>query len=102
MQKRQTCAFGIIACHHLVQNKSSIPDEFKSQVLQTIYALTGCDFISFFKGIGKNYFLSVFFQYSAFISSGAEQTPGTLADVNINENAKGFLAFVRLVGTAYF
>jgi hypothetical protein len=36
-------------------------------------------------------------QYSAFISSGAEETPGILVDIKIEENQKDFFALVRLV-----
>ena len=53
--------------------------------------------MSFFRNIGKSFFLNVLFQHATFISSG--DPPGTLADICTEE---GFWAFVRLVGTAYF
>ena len=69
-----------------------------------MYAATGCDYTSFFSGVGKSSFLKTFYQYSRFISSGrVRNATGTLADVNLETNfTNGFLAFLRLVGTAYF
>lgn len=69
--------------------------------LQAIYVSTGCDYTSFFSGIGKATFLKYFLQYSSFISgSGA----GTLADTSLVDNKYkvGLLAFLRLVGSVYF
>ena len=54
-----------------------------------------------FHGFGKVTFLKLFYQHAAFISSGL-QYPGSLADINGEDQALGFLAFLRLVGTAYF
>ena len=74
------------------------------QIFQTIFVASGCDYISFFSGIGKANFLRYFFKHDEFISSGKYNLPGTLADVNIEGNKinSGFLAFLRLVGTVYF
>ena len=65
-----------------------------------MYVSTGCDFTSFFYGIGKVTFLKAFYQYSQFISAPAEHTPGSLADISPDSNV--FLAFIRLVGATYF
>lgn len=64
----------------------------------------GCDYISFFSGISKATFLRCFYQYAEFISSGLGNTPGTLSDVNLEQDNfnTGFLAFLRLVGVVYF
>jgi hypothetical protein len=45
--------------------------------------------------------MQIFFKHSKFISSGQE-AQGSLADVHDNNNELGFLAFIRLVGSAYF
>jgi hypothetical protein len=87
---------------HTDRDLSCVPHDDRAQALQTIYVCTGCDYISFFKGISKNFFLTTFFQHSNFISSGCAETPGTLADVHFGAHKHGFLAFLRLVGTAYF
>lgn len=80
---------------------SSIPQAHRAKVLQIIYIATGCDFTSFFAGIGKTAFLKSFYQYTQFITG---QTPvdmmGSL--VHSNPESNGFSAFLRLVGVAYF
>ena len=83
---------------------SAIPPQLIPQVFQTIFVVTGRDYISFFSGIGKATFLRYFYQHAEFISSGKYNLPGTLADVDIEGNKinSGFLAFLRLVGTVYF
>ena len=82
-------------------NLSSIPFFDRPKVLQVIYIATGCDFVSFFSGIGKGAFLDSFYQHAEFITG---QTPteinGSL--IHINPDSNGFFAFVRLVGVAYF
>ena len=65
--------------------------------MQTLFVCTGCDYISFFSGLGKATFLRYFFQCASFIS-GANAN-GSLSD--IRDYRKRFLAFVRLVGTVY-
>ena len=75
------------------------------QVIQTLYTVSGCDYISFFSQIGKASFLSSFFQYASFITSADDpDTPGTLADTSfLNDKYKlGYLAFLRLIGVVYF
>lgn len=74
------------------------------QILQTLYVITGCDYISFFSQIGKATFLRYFFQYAPFITGSESTEMGSLADVDL-ENGKykhGYLAFTRLVGTVFF
>ena len=69
------------------------------QILQTLYVVTGCDYIPFFSQIGKATFLRYFFQYAAFITGSESAEMGSLADVDLeNENYKhGYFAFIRLV-----
>ena len=38
------------------------------QIMQTLFVCTGCDYVSFFSGLGKATFLRNFFQYASFIS----------------------------------
>ena len=78
---------------------ADIPIAQRPQAFQTLYITSGCDYISFFKGIGKLFFMQVFYKQAAFISSGLN-VPGTLGD--IQPDGMGFLAFIRLVGSAYF
>ena len=71
------------------------------QIMQTLFVCTGCDYVSFIKGMGKATFLRYFFQYASFISGPNSQ--GSLSDIELHNDAnkKGFLAFLRLVGTVY-
>lgn len=73
--------------------------------MQTLFVATGCDYVSFFAGIGKAFFLKVFFEYAHFIID--DQLGGTFAGsmshANLSDDAKASqLAFIRLVGCAYF
>ena len=82
-----------------------IPNSLSPAVIQMLFVCTGCDFISFFNGLGKASFLATLFEYSEFICSNSTQTPGTqtpgtLADTDPYSN--GILSFFRLVGCAYF
>ena len=75
------------------------------EIMQTVYAVSGCDYISVFSGLGKATFLRYFFQYASFITAGSSHhssTAGTLADIHLDSNYEsGYLAFLRLVGTIY-
>ena len=75
-------------------------------IMQTVYAVSGCDYVSFFSGLGKATFLRYFFQYATFITAGSshnQSTAGTLADTDLDGNYElGYLAFLRLIGTVYF
>ena len=75
-----------------------------SHIVQTLFVVSGCDYVSFFSEIGKATFLRYFFAYASFITSGESLTPGTLADTKLGgaQLDLGFLAFLRLIGTVYF
>ena len=47
---------------------SSVPLDHRAKVLQVVYRATGCDFTSFFVGIGKTAFLKYLYQYAQFIT----------------------------------
>ena len=75
-----------------------IPSPLLPLDMQTLFVCTGCDFISFFNGLGKASFMATLFEYCNFICTNNEQVPGTLA----NSDSSGKLSFYRLVGCAYF
>lgn len=79
----------------------NIPPDIRPQSLQTLYVCTGCDYISFFAGLGKCTFLSTFFQYASFIASGSDK-PGSIGQISLNHSDHSFYSFIRLVGCAYF
>ena len=74
---------------------STIPAENRASIVQICYAASGCDFTSFFSGVGKATFFSALFRYASFVCSGA----GSLQDV---DKTCSFLAFLRLVISAYY
>ena len=74
---------------------STLPKDQLSCILQTLYVCTGCDFVSYFRTLGKAGMLQVFFQYSQFICGG-----GSLS--NNADPKESFPAFLRLVGSCYF
>ena len=90
--------------HKLLQALASDPDlhgiplAMRSQALQSLYVCTGCDYISFFRGMGKVSFMKTFFQYASFIAGGSE-APGSIGDL-AHEDA--YMSFLRLVGATYF
>ncbi len=69
------------------------------KVFQVLYAASGCDYISYFSGLGKASFLRYFLQHASFICGNEHQ--GTLADTGL-AHEHGYLAFVRMIGTLYF
>ena len=60
---------------------SSIPD---IHFIQT-YVITGCDYISFFCGLGKVTFLRYFFQHAKFIA-GVSPTQDSLSDTKLSDD----------------
>jgi len=81
---------------------ASTPTSQLPKILQMTFICTGCDYISFFSGLGKATFLRVLFQHSSFINANTIDYPETLADTDTDQLHAEFLAFIRLVGTAYF
>ena len=70
------------------------------KIVQAIFVSTGYDYISFFSGIGKAYFLKVCFEKAKFIIRNDEDTLATsLTHTDLNEQAD--MAYIRL-GRAYF
>ena len=78
-----------------------LPPLIRPQALQTLYVCTGCDYVSFFAGMGKVTFLSTFYQYASFIAGGTD-TCGSIGEVSLDTDSSPCLSFFRLVGCAYF
>ena len=79
---------------------ASLPRTSIVNIMQTLFICTGCDYVSYFKSIGKSTFFNLFFQYAEFVCG--VNMPGCLNETNPDNRESGFLAFIRLVGTAYF
>ena len=77
---------------------ATVPRRHLGGILQSIYISTGCDYISFFKGMGKATILNVFFQYADFICG--PRLHGSLHDTA--NTKQSFLSFLRLIGCCYF
>ena len=88
---------------HAFENDPDLAGVEKSDIpviLQMLFICSGCDFISFFNGLGKTTFLSTMLEYGEFITSNSTNAPGTLAANDPNPD--GILSFFRLVGCAYY
>ena len=59
------------------------------------------DYVSFFHGLVKAFFMNALYRCAEFITADKDNTPGSLSDFNEPSN-EGFLSFLRLVGCAYF
>ena len=79
---------------------SNVPQDEVCLILQTLFICTGCDYISYFKSIGKATVLNNFFQHASFICG--YNMPGFLHNTSLNNRENGFLSFIRLIGTCYF
>ena len=79
---------------------ATIPPSLLPSAVQVVHVCTGCDFVSFFNGLGKATCLATLFEYCGFICANNDQAAGTLMDTCAA--SKGFLSFVWLVGCAYF
>jgi hypothetical protein len=83
---------------------ADVPECSRPQVLQSIYVSTGCDYVSYFAGIGKCSFLSTFYQYAGFIAAGTPPWPhGSLGEISPDlSDQHSLCSFLRLVGCSYF
>ena len=76
-----------------------IPEEERTKILVSLYALLGCDYTSLFVGHGKVSIMKVFFERAQFICEDSAEKPGSIAKLN---EGTGFYAFLRLIGAVYF
>jgi hypothetical protein len=54
-------------------------EEQRAKTIQALFALTGCDFTSFFSGLGKVTFFNTFMKNARFIV-GTDSLPGDLME----------------------
>ncbi|XP_078589268.1 uncharacterized protein LOC144869676 isoform X2 [Branchiostoma floridae x Branchiostoma japonicum] len=92
----------LLSCFDKDPDLSSLSRNLLPHIIQSLFISTGCDYVSFFVGLGKVSFLKTFFQYSEFISSGNSVQTVTSGSLSCSDKDTGFLAFVRLVGSVYF
>ena len=107
LSKDHTHGARFLCLNTLLDALSNDPDladilpNLRPQAMQSLYISTGCDYVSFFTGIGKASFLSTFFQHASFIAGGREP-PGSIGEFSLDAQSPGMLSFLRLVGCAYF
>ena len=71
-----------------------------ANTFQTLFIVSGCDYISYFAGQGKASFFQVFFHHATFITGN--QMIGSLSNTAEDDKNTGYLSFLRLIGTLYF
>ena len=79
---------------------ASLPPDLAAPCFQVLFTVSECDYISYFAGFGKAAFMNVFYQHACFITGDGEI--GRLSDCSTSNFKKGYLAFLRLIGTLYF
>ena len=77
----------------------NLPSEHLGSIMQSLYIITGCNYISYFKPFGKATIINVFMQHATFINGMNGQ--GSLHETDLLNRERDFLAFLRLVGTCY-
>lgn len=80
---------------------SYLPVEKIPSILTSLFTATGSDYTSYFKSFGKAKVLNLFFMHCNFISK-SNNHEGLLSDFTIEKRDKGFMSFLRLIGTLYF
>ena len=95
--KRYFRVRAFIQALHNDPDLAQVPRDKRAKVIQETYVATGSDYTSYFKGIGKVFFLNVLYQHAKFITSETT-TVGSLADYSDDNAHQGLLAFIRLIG----
>ena len=90
----------LIKALELDPDLASLPHFHLPKIFQMLFICSGCDYLSYFHGQGKTAFLNAFFQHAQFITG--KHADGLLCDISEDKREKGFLSFLRLVGTLYF
>lgn len=83
---------------------ATVTEATRLKVIQALFVVTGCDYVSFFSGMGKATFLRYFFQHAEFITGYTQYMMGSLSHTHLCNSGyeERFMAFLRLVGTVYF
>ena len=85
----------------------SVPKDLRSVVIRNLYVFSGCDYVSFFHGHGKQAFFKCLYKYCSFITGHTNPAKnvdeyGSLAFTCEEKQKLGLLSFYRLVGSVYF
>ena len=85
------------SCDHLLVTILSLPSDLVTPCFQVLFTVSGCDYISYFAGFSKAAFMNVCNQHACFTTGDEEK--GRLSDCCTSDLKKGYLAFLRLIGT---
>lgn len=75
---------------------ADIAPNLRPQAMQSLYFSTGCNYVSFFTGIGKASFMSTFFQYASFIAGGIDP-PGSIGEFFLDTQSPSMLSFLCIL-----
>ena len=75
----------------------SMPQNDLGLVLQTLFICSGCDYVSYFRSIGKATVLNCFFQHGSFICG--RDMPGCLHDTVNSPYGKMYRLTVKITLT---
>ena len=87
----------LIKCLKSDPDLGQVTNDSVCSIIQFLFIVSGCDYISFFAGFGKIRFLQTFFQYATFISPNSALLP-----CRLDAKTDGLLAFLRLTGCLYY
>ena len=96
MPSRYLVLHKLVECFMKDPDLGKVTPAKRCSILQPLFVATGCDYLSFFSGIGKTNFYKVFsnMQHSYQVASKNK--------VNWTAHHSAFLSFLRLVGSAYY
>ncbi|CAG2218346.1 unnamed protein product [Mytilus edulis] len=91
-----------IRCLESDPDLHSIEKDDLPLIIQNLFILTGCDYVSFFKDHGKTSFFKTFFKYTEFIISSVENNVIGKLSLTNSDDISSFLSFIRLIGCEYW
>ena len=102
---KQTWFLDIQALIHAFENDpdlASLPRLSIPIIMEMVYVCTGCDYVSFFHGLGKASFMNALYRCAEFITADKNDIPGSLSNFDELSSEDGFLSFLRLIGCGHF
>ena len=62
----------LLTAFHSDPDLASLPQDKIGKIIQQLYIITGCDYISFLSGFGKATFLNYFYQHADLITGDTQ------------------------------
>ena len=92
-------AFNLTSLHNY-PDLAVIRGKMIGKMIQTVFASTGCDYISSFVGLGKSHIFNQLFRFAGFTALGNAPFIGSLELASSTDDS--FMSFLRLIVCAYF